>query len=1383
MRARIIILCIVLLSAMVSHAEGISREQAKKVASAFLSEMGTPQELTALDDGKKMSSRRRAAANAESEYYVFNKGENGGFIIVSGDDTTEPILGYCDEGSFDYDNLPPALQALLERHASQIAWLKENSNTAAARTTQRRAGIPTHPKVEQLLTCTWGQGDPYNRMCPMDNGKRAVTGCVATALAQVLYFHREKMVTETLADISGYQSWTKKLNVPGIAKGTALDWDNMRDKGGSNDLQKNAVAQLMVCCGTALDMDYTNSSSGTNKMDRIPQFVKTVLGMSEATAHHWADDDEVATDKAVYDELAAGRPVYIGGYTGDMSMGHAFVTDGYDGNRHYHINWGWDGGSNGYYYLSNLTPGQQGIGGNDNGEGYSTGINYITGMEPVNFTTRELKFADSNVKALCLANWDSDGDGKLTYGEAAAVTSLETVFKGQKRISTLNELYYFTSLKEISDEAFSGCTQLTALRLPKTLKAIGSKAFKDCAKLTSVELPAGITTIKDNAFNGCKLLNGITLPEQLKTIEAGTFYGCQRLQELELPISITSIGDSALAACTKLEQVTVKTFSPATITLGKKVFDGSSLEEATLQTMQGTGEWFGKAEQWKEFGNIIEERERSGGVFATPKQDKSYYIYNIGTGQYLTQGEAYNTQAVVSATDAPIVVTLKHTAAMGDGVYSLRVNSTGKDLFRTSEDGNVGKGIPAVFVDGSNKGAAAYWKLQQVTDCPYGDNVYTLQIPQNKTGYVEGQYLGVQTNHASNAAQPTYGLYSDIDYSTNSTGCMWKFVAYDEQKAHEYQSVNILGNLLTQAKRRGIKAIQERKVYDNMESQDSDIKKAQRSLRNRMSMADFPDVNAHQTFADLADISSDNEVSLTEAAVVKELNINLKNDQSITNVEGLKHFTSVTALPASLFYGCKNLTKVWLPTSITKINNLAFYNCTALSRITLPVSDPEAVTVGTTAFNNVNLAAVTLRVPYGSGDSYKASATWSKFGNIVEMRLDAKGAELGNLLETATEAGIDTEAEQTVYYSHDSSDSDLTAAIDALRKKLHYIDFTNVKTHDICVENWDQNFDGELSTEEAAQVTAIGDVFRNNNTISSLEELKYFTALTEIPANAFRSMSILRTVFLPENVKQIGEFAFGSSDNLRYLVLLNSNTMVPQTLLGLPSKKATLFVPETMVAAYQNDAEWAKYCNVTAYTGKAEVTAEATREYGSTSADINLIVTGAPITGDPVTTCDEISDSKAAVGTYPIIIERGTVTDATVTIANGLLTITPYPVVITANSYTRNIGEENPTFEYTYERLPNREKAEKVFTKQPTMTCSATADSPAGEYTINISGAEAQNYTFTYEAGTLTIVDPTGVNKVERDADRQEFYDLQGRKVVQPKRGLYINDKRKIVVK
>ena len=144
-------------------------------------------------------------------------------------------------------------------------------------------------------------------------------------------------------------------------------------------------------------------------------------------------------------------------------------------------------------------------------------------------------------------------------------------------------------------------------------------------------------------------------------------------------------------------------------------------------------------------------------------------------------------------------------------------------------------------------------------------------------GYKEGCYWGVQTDHASNAAQPTYGVYSDVDYEAHTAGCLWRFVAYDEKTTRQFQQVNILSNLLTMGKTRRLNTVRERAVYDNLASDSTDIRRAQRSLRQRMELADFGDLTAHSKFVDLGDISSDAELSQNEASVLNELPVSFIN--------------------------------------------------------------------------------------------------------------------------------------------------------------------------------------------------------------------------------------------------------------------------------------------------------------------------------------------------------------------------------------------------------------------------------------------------------------------------------------------------------------------------
>ena len=189
-------------------------------------------------------------------------------------------------------------------------------------------------------------------------------------------------------------------------------------------------------------------------------------------------------------------------------------------------------------------------------------------------------FADENVKALCVANWDTNNDGELSTDEAAAVTDLGTVFKGNTQITSFNELQYFTKLKSIGDNvfngcsgmaaviipervktigysAFYGCSKLTSITLPENLTSIGSRAFSSCSKLTSITLPENLTSIGSSAFSGCSGLTAINIPEGVTSIETGTFSSCSGLTSITLPENLTSIGSSAFELCRGLTAINI----------------------------------------------------------------------------------------------------------------------------------------------------------------------------------------------------------------------------------------------------------------------------------------------------------------------------------------------------------------------------------------------------------------------------------------------------------------------------------------------------------------------------------------------------------------------------------------------------------------------------------------------------------------------------------------------------------------------------------------------------------------------------------------------------------------------------------------------------------
>ena len=308
-------------------------------------------------------------------YYVFNVGEGQGFIIAGADDRIPAVLGYSDRGSFDPENMPVNMQAWLKGYNAQMEYLNQHPEAAAPRRTVNGSSI------EPLLACEWNQGNPYNSLCPMDGDKRSVTGCVATAMAQVMYFWKHP--TYTVAEIPGYTTSSKGLTVSAIAAGAAIDWDNMLPKynGSETDAQIEAVASLMLMCGTAVQMNYTSGSSGAVTR-RVADSWKDYFDYDAATNYENRSKYRLAAwNQKVYDELKAGRPVLYDGQS--SGGGHAFVIDGYGGDDYFHVNWGWGGGSNDYFLLSILdSDNSSGIGASSSSDGYSFDQGAIFGAQP-----------------------------------------------------------------------------------------------------------------------------------------------------------------------------------------------------------------------------------------------------------------------------------------------------------------------------------------------------------------------------------------------------------------------------------------------------------------------------------------------------------------------------------------------------------------------------------------------------------------------------------------------------------------------------------------------------------------------------------------------------------------------------------------------------------------------------------------------------------------------------------------------------------------------------------------------------------------------------------------------------------------------------------------
>ena len=457
--------------------------------------------------------------------------------------------------------------------------------------------------------------------------------------------------------------------------------------------------------------------------------------------------------------------------------------------------------------------------------------------------TEGIMFADDAVKTLCVANWDTNNDGKLDMDEAAAVTNLGSVFKENTDITTFDELQYFTGLTSISDSAFYYCSNLSSIIIPDNVNTIGNRAFYVCSGLTSLHISANVTSIEDRAFAYCSGLESIVvdagntvydsrdncnaliktsnntlligckntaIPSTVKIIAEGAFRGCAELISLEIPEGVTTIGASAFRGCTGLESVTlpstitsigtyafsafdevynlttVKVGMATPVSISSNVFPNRA--NSTLYVPEGSKVLYKAANYWKEFKEIVE--------MANVTED-IYYLQNVETGLFLNQGNGWGTHAVLSEYGLPLRI-----SKQADGSYTIcfmRGGGNHNILFRESS--------ADVYVDyNGNANSCRYWTITKadndiyriqslITDSLYGQSVYP------------GTYLGNNPNkeaYAYGHPGALLGVYNDVDGNVLSVEDMninWRLIpvsipiAYlvDHELPNVIATANILG--------------------------------------------------------------------------------------------------------------------------------------------------------------------------------------------------------------------------------------------------------------------------------------------------------------------------------------------------------------------------------------------------------------------------------------------------------------------------------------------------------------------------------------------------------------------------------------------------------------
>ena len=312
----------------------------------------------------------------DTTYYIFNYAGLKGFIILSADDATVPVIGYSFIGKYESMNVPSQLEWLLSEYHNQIKSIKFQNKIKPLPTNTEWTNLlnkvsysnKTTTAVSPLTTSTWNQSPYYNDMCPYDSTakKRTYAGCVAIAMSQVMKYWNFPDQGSGSRSYSLTKYGTQSANFAN----TTYKWSSMPNSIGSANSE---VAQLIYHVGVSIKMDYSTTSSSAYPTD-VPTSLKTYFKYASTAKYVYKSSYTDSTWSAlISNELNSKRVVIISGQDTAKKAGHAFVCDGYDANKMFHINWGWGGYKDGYFYLNNLNTGYY---------VWSSSIGAVIGMEP-----------------------------------------------------------------------------------------------------------------------------------------------------------------------------------------------------------------------------------------------------------------------------------------------------------------------------------------------------------------------------------------------------------------------------------------------------------------------------------------------------------------------------------------------------------------------------------------------------------------------------------------------------------------------------------------------------------------------------------------------------------------------------------------------------------------------------------------------------------------------------------------------------------------------------------------------------------------------------------------------------------------------------------------
>ena len=1095
-------------------ANPISSTQALKNAQAFMKERGIAMPQKGIRCAPSVT-----ATLEQAPYYIFNIGDDAGYVIASGDDRTSTVLAYSDTGSINPDSLPDNVRCWLDFYKEQIIKLDKQADTGK---TYVKRVTSSRTAVSPMLTCKWDQQSPYNDNCPIETttNRRCVTGCVATAMAQVMYYHRKHSTCQVMDNIPAYTCNNGAVQVKGTKKGAPIDWDNMLDSyegGNITYANRQAVANLMFYCGSSVLMNYTSYESA-NTYDPYIALVKYFDyddGARSLSRSSYTDDE---WEEMVCDELEKGNPVIYFG------SGHCFVLDGHDGKGYVHINWGWGGSCDGFFLLSVSTgTSEEPMGGHTNAQ-YA-----ILGVVPNGYFPR-------------LTNIELEITGNTVVNNISSLSSIPVSFSmtvanqtdGKHTFEQAIGLYYKGTLQSVVSELSSIVnmapgvtkTQKVTLKLDPTLtqgaykivplsRSSGSEKWRingnnqfvtmvvygDKAKFV-VGTPPTQGEIISFACDKTKLVcvdnwdsNG---DGELSKEEAAAVTSLNKVfdhnkditsfDELQYFTGLTSIGTCEFEFCENLSSIII----PENVeTIGKEAFFGCNLSRIH-----------------------IPKKVRKIG-------EKSFVLDILNEITVEKDNPVYDSRNNCNA----IIETKSNTLVLGCGKTTI-------------PDGITAIGDEAFYLCGALTSLILPESVMSIGKLAFYEcyALSSINIPKGVT-FIDA-YAFESCRKIKSITLPE-GLIEIGDAAFSGTGI--------ESVTIPAKLKNINGNPFSSCNLTSIKVNVNNPYYDSRGGCNAIMERQSNKLVIGCKMTVIP--NNATAIGDEA-FANCNIRSIDIPSSVKT--IGNKSFRLCNNLEQVIIPEGVEILGEWAFYDCKRLTTITLSSTITKIGYESFREC-PLRSVVLKMKNP--VPISDYIFTSREKAI--LYVPAGCGEKYRNASCWKDFKNIVEGDLPERNiihfADLsvkdicvknwdvdddGELSkeEAAAVTDLGTVFRQTNIISFDELQyftglTRISAGVFFYCDALETITFppTIMSIGEIAFKNC-KKMSGIVLPSSVESI--LDDAFAN---CESLDEIIIPQNVTAIGSYAFSNCTQLRHIDIPQNVTAIGSYAFSNCTQLRHI--------------------------------------------------------------------------------------------------------------------------------------------------------------------------------------------------------------------------------------------------------